>query len=149
MCTFTRENKPWCYNCAKCLNYALYALAAGYVDPRFDYDRMFADSAAVAPLVEYANTGVELSCFGNAPWVAGLTDDSTFQAVCHALAKSDPDRLTGRLGASALANFYVLIVLYSTTKPPSPNPKTRAAGSPTRKAASSKRSTATRRGSRI
>jgi hypothetical protein len=116
MCTYTRENKPWCYNCPKCLNYALYALAAGYVDPRFDYDRMFSDSPAVAPLIGCAETGVELSYYGNVPWFEEMTHPTTYQAVCHAIAKSDPDRLKDRLGPDARANLCILIALYGNTR---------------------------------
>jgi hypothetical protein len=112
MCTFTSENKRFCHECAKCLNYALYALAAGYVDPCFDYDRVLSSSPALLPLIGYAESGVELSHHGNAPWKKGLTNPSVFQAICHALAKCDPDRLNGRIGSRARANLLVLLALF-------------------------------------
>jgi hypothetical protein len=117
MCTRAGTRERWCYQCSKCMNWAVYALAAGYVDPRMDYDRALTEPSVVRKLIAYAGTGAELSRHGNAPWVNGLTGfPQTFQAICHALAMCDPDRLAGRIGAQALTNLYTMIALYGNTR---------------------------------
>jgi hypothetical protein len=117
MCTRGATRERWCYRCSKCLNYALYALAAGYVDPRFDYDRLFTISPIVPRIVAYAQSGVELSHYGNAPWQQELTGiPQTHQAICHSLAVCDPDLLRGRMGQSALGNLYAYMAIFGNTR---------------------------------
>jgi hypothetical protein len=117
MCTRASARERWCYRCSKCLNWALYGLGAGFVDARLDYDRVLTETDAVKTLVAYAGTGVELTQHGNAPWVKSLTNyPQTVQSISHSLAKSDPDRLAGRIGDQALANLYTLIALFGNTR---------------------------------
>ena len=39
MCTVGKIGERWCYHCKKCLEYAIYSLRCGDVDPAFDYSR--------------------------------------------------------------------------------------------------------------
>ena len=41
MCTQGNAEQRWCYRCAKCFNWGIYGLAAGFIDDRFDFDRSF------------------------------------------------------------------------------------------------------------
>jgi hypothetical protein len=117
MCTRGNANQLFCYHCTKCLNWALYALAAGFVDPRMDYDRVLTEPVTVKRFVDYAQRGAELTQHGNAPWYKTLTNfPQTIQPVCHSLATGDPELLNGRIGAQARANLYTMIAMFGNTR---------------------------------
>jgi hypothetical protein len=117
MCTRGNAKQLYCYRCSKCLNWALYGLAAGYVEPRMDYDRVLTEPLAVQRFVNYANQGAELTQHGNAPWFKTLTNTpQTIQPICHSLASGDPERLKGRIGRQARANLYTLIAMFGNTR---------------------------------
>lgn len=117
MCTRGNAKERFCYRCSKCLNWALYALAAGYVDPRMDYDRVLTEPPAVKKFIDYAQNGAELTQHGNAPWYKTLTNfPQTFQPICHSLASGDPERLDHKIGDQARANLYTLIAMFGNTR---------------------------------
>jgi hypothetical protein len=112
MCTHGGVEQPWCYQCRKCGEYVLLSLRCGVVDPRFDYDYFFSSSRYIAQIVTYAESGVELSVFGNARWRPLLSVDNHYLTFCHAIALIDPTVIADRLGPTALANLMIVKALF-------------------------------------
>lgn len=67
-CTSAAEDQRWCGRCSKCFLYGVYSLFSGAVDSTFDYDTLFTRSGYARLCTAYAESGVELSRYGNAPW---------------------------------------------------------------------------------
>jgi hypothetical protein len=112
MCTRGGAEERWCYNCWKCVWHAIYGLAASFVDPELDYDRLFASSTYMRRVVAFAASGVELLPSGNAPWQCFMRIDYLHGVHEHALAVLDlntPAKLLGRL---ARANILTLKALF-------------------------------------
>jgi hypothetical protein len=108
MCVAAGVEQRWCYNCFKCAEYALFGLAHGLVDDRFDYERFFRRSAYIRNAVRYIEGGVELSVHGNAPWHRGLGSPTNYLVDCHAISKISPSVIAGQLSAAALGNLMTL-----------------------------------------
>ncbi len=111
MCQQGGVDERWCYQCSNCAWYGLYSIGFGYVDPRFDYDRLFRASAYIRQIVDYAATGVELSRFGNAPppRSLGLSLHSVF---FHVVAMADAKLIADRLSPKAYGNLLVTKALF-------------------------------------
>jgi hypothetical protein len=112
MCAQAGMGQRWCYCCLKCVEYALYSLYCGFVDDRFDYDRLFARSPFAYQLVAYAESVVELSPSGNAPWQPFFSLERHFVAICHVIANIGRGPYLPPLGRAAYANFMLLRALY-------------------------------------
>jgi len=109
MCVAADHDERWCYDCSKCAEYALFSLANGIVDPRFDYDRLFSDSRYVHRLLGYIESGVEHSTYGNLPWQPFFGTGSTnFTVDCHAIALVDPGLIAYRLNSDGFDNLLML-----------------------------------------
>ncbi|HEY7032363.1 MAG TPA: hypothetical protein VH482_13575 [Thermomicrobiales bacterium] len=108
MCVRGRVGRRWCYQCPKCADYARFGLACGMVDPRFDYDRLYAQSRPVLELVHYVESGVERSVFGNVPWKRVVSERIRYLLDCHAYALISPGLIADRLGTEALTNLLLL-----------------------------------------
>lgn len=115
MCLDAPPNQRWCYHCAKCVEYVYFSLRCGIVDDRFDYDTFFASSRYVQRLIAYAESGVELTQHGNAPWQPFLTIAGAYGAFCHAIAHIQPSILNDRIGPIALANLLTIKALFGNT----------------------------------
>jgi hypothetical protein len=118
MCMQGAVDERWCYHCSNCAWYALYCLYFGFIDPRFDFDRLFRDSPYIREIVAYAATGVELSYFGNAPPppALGLSLHSVF---FHVVAGADADLVADRLGDEARDNLMTTKALFGNRAFPS------------------------------
>jgi hypothetical protein len=112
MCAQAGIDQRWCYRCLKCVEYALYSLYCGFVDDRFDYDRLFARSPFAHQLAAYAESGVELSPSGNAPWQPFFSLERHFLAICHVVANIGREQDLPPLGRAADANLMLLRALY-------------------------------------
>jgi hypothetical protein len=111
MCTSGGEGERWCYWCYNCAWYAMYTIWGRALDPRFDYDRLFAASPYIRGFVDYALTGVDLAESGNtcpSP-SAGYGIHTVFN---HVLAGIDVDVVAGRLKKEAFANLQSLKTLF-------------------------------------
>jgi hypothetical protein len=108
MCVAAAPGERWCYDCHKCGEYAQFGLANGIVDPRFDYDRLFGSSRYMRKVIEYLESGVELSVFGNAPWQKFFGSPTNYLVDCHAIAKLSPDLIADRIGIEARVNLMLL-----------------------------------------
>jgi hypothetical protein len=117
-CTIGGIGERWCYDCKKCGNFALIGLAGGIADPTFDYDRFFAQSRFVRGLVAYAESGVERSFYGNAPWTSKLTAPVGYASFCQAIATLPLAAVVDRLGPRALANLLVVQALFGNREFP-------------------------------
>jgi hypothetical protein len=116
-CTTGNSRERFCHRCYKCMIWAIFGLAAGHVDPDVDYDRLLTQNEWMMNLVNYADTGVDLSFHGNAIWVDGLMKyPISYQPICHSLASLDPDLLKGRVGLKARANLYTMLALFGNTR---------------------------------
>lgn len=118
-CTLAGEQERWCYNCPKCMEYALYSLGCGVWDERFDYDRFFSTAKVIGRLVEFARSGVAVSETGNAPWTAEFSRPGQFLGYCHSLARCPLDAVVSRLTPEAAANLLVVHALYGNRTYPS------------------------------
>ncbi|MEA2586640.1 MAG: hypothetical protein QOF33_4725 [Thermomicrobiales bacterium] len=118
MCVAPSPEERWCYQCLNCVEYAFFSLGLGIVDPRFDYDRFFAQSKYIERLIEYAESGVELSMFGNAPWQPFFSVAGHYLSFCHAIAQIEPRLLAARLGPDAFANLTVVKALFGNRRFP-------------------------------
>ncbi|HEY7034087.1 MAG TPA: hypothetical protein VH482_22305, partial [Thermomicrobiales bacterium] len=112
MCAQAGIDQRWCYCCLKCVEYALYSLYCGLLDDRFDYDRLFARSPFARALVAFAESGVELSPTGNAPWQPFFSLERHFLAICHVVATIGRESHLPPLGREAHANLLLLRALY-------------------------------------
>jgi len=112
MCVAGGSNERWCYQCPKCAEYAYFTLACGIVDPRFDYDRLFAKSRHIRAITGYIESGAELTELGNARWQPGFGSPTNFLVDCHAIAKVSPALIVGELGPAALGNLLTLQAAY-------------------------------------
>lgn len=108
MCVGARPGERWCYQCAKCFDYARFGIACGMVDPRFDYDRLFARSGPVKDLVRYIESGVERTVFDNAPWQPVVSERNRYLLDCHAYYLTSPGLIADRLSTEGLANLLLL-----------------------------------------
>ena len=109
-CTAGNVDERWCYTCKKCGLHAMLSLAQGWIDPDFDYDRLFSSRFA-ADIAAYAETGVELSALGNAPWHK-TRSGAIGLAYWHALAKIDVEAVAGRLGPESYTNLAIMRALF-------------------------------------
>lgn len=119
MCNRARVHQRWCYHCLKCAEYALYSLRFGIVDPRFDYNHFFEDSRYMRDIATYAETGVERSMFGNAPWQPFVGTKRGYQGICHAFALIDPAVITAKLSPTGLAHLLIGKALFGNCLFPS------------------------------
>jgi hypothetical protein len=108
MCVAADVGQRWCYECFKCAEYALFGLARGILDPRFDYDRFFTRSRYIRKVVDYVESGVELSVHGNAPWQRSLGSATNYLVDCHAISQMSPALLADRVSPEALGNLLTL-----------------------------------------
>lgn len=116
-CSSGSSRERFCHRCHKCMTWALIGLTAGQVEPDIDYDRLFRENQWVLRIVAYAETGVELTYYGNAIWTSGLMKvPNIYQPVCHTLATVDPGLLKGRIGSAGLANLYTMMALLGNTQ---------------------------------
>jgi hypothetical protein len=116
-CTTGNSRERFCHRCYKCMIWAIFGLAAGHVDPDVDYDRLITQNEWMLKLVSYADTGVDLSFYGNAMWVDGLMKyPISYQPICHSLARLDPELLKGRIGLQAQSNLYTMLALFGNTR---------------------------------
>lgn len=115
MCVSAPVDRRWCYHCTKCVEYAYFSLRCGLVDPRFDYEYFFTHSDYVKQLMTYAESGVELTVHGNAPWAPFMTIAGAYSVFCHAIAHIDPDLLAGRIGPVALSNLLTIKALFGNS----------------------------------
>jgi hypothetical protein len=119
MCAAASPDNRWCYQCNKCAEYALFGLANGIYDPRFDYDLLFGRSRYVTTVVEYVASGVGRSVFGNAPWRTFFGTATNYLIDCHAIAQIAPETIAYRLGGDALANLSSLKAAFGNRSFPS------------------------------
>jgi hypothetical protein len=115
MCLTPGPGERWCYQCKKCGDYALFGLALGMIDPRFDYNRFFAGSKHVRKVVDYVERGVERSVYGNVPWHPSFSSRNRYLLNSHAVYGISPERIAGRLGAKALGNLLFLKAAFGNT----------------------------------
>jgi hypothetical protein len=108
MCVLGGPDERWCYQCAKCADYARFGLACGLVDPRFDYNWLFARSRPVRQLVRYVESGVERTVCGNVPWQRVVSERNRYLLDCHLYSLIDPGLIADRLGTESLANLLLL-----------------------------------------
>jgi hypothetical protein len=118
-CTLADEDERYCYNCPKCMEYAVYSLGCGIWDDRFDYDRFFSTSTAIEQLVKYAESGVTLDATGNAPWIQAFSKPGQFLGYCHALSRFPLDTILGRLRPEAAAKLLIAHSLFGNRRYPS------------------------------
>jgi hypothetical protein len=111
-CTHGAVGERWCYQCRKCAWYPFFGLHCGYVDPTFDYDRLFGTCSYLQRMVDYAASGVELSEHGNAPVHPSLGEDHVFPMFCHVVAGTDLDLVRSRIGREARGNLLTLKALF-------------------------------------
>jgi hypothetical protein len=119
MCTHGEVTERWCYQCVKCAEYAFFSLACGIADPRFDYDRFFTKSRYMQRIIEYAQSGVERSVYGNAPWQPFFSVAGHYLVFCHAIAQIEPNLIAGRLSEEGFANLITLQALFGNRPFPS------------------------------
>jgi hypothetical protein len=115
MCVAADVGRRWCYECYKCAEYALFGLALGIVDPRFDYDRFFTQSRYIRKVVAYIESGVELSVHGNAPWQSSFGSPTNYLVDCHAISKLSPALIADRVSPEALGNLLTLKAAFGNT----------------------------------
>lgn len=111
-CTQGGVSTPWCFTCGKCFLYAIYSLFAGAIDPRFDYDAAFTRSVDARRWAAYAESGVELTVYGNAPWRSDLMYPVVYTVLCHIFANIDVGLLKGRIGKDAENNLHLFRALF-------------------------------------
>ena len=111
-CTRGGPSTPWCFTCGKCFLYAAYSLFTGAIDPRFDYDAAFTRSADARRWTAYAESGVELSVYGNAPWRSDLMYPVVYTVLCHIFANIDVGLLKGRISNDAENNLHLFRALF-------------------------------------
>lgn len=111
-CVAAEPDSRWCYQCDKCAEYALFGLANGMVDPRFDYDRLFVHSRFIHRVVELVESGVDLTEYGVIPWERFFASDTNFLVNCHAVAKADPGLIADRLSIEGFSNILMLKAAY-------------------------------------
>jgi hypothetical protein len=109
-CTAGNVDERWCYNCKKCGLHAMLSLAEGWIDPDFDYDRLFSSRFA-ADTAAYAETGVECSVLDNAPWHR-TRSGAIGLAYWHALAKIAIETVADRLGIESYTNLVIMRTLF-------------------------------------
>ena len=111
-CTLGEIDQRWCYDCRKCVMHALYSLCSGTIDPHFDYNRLFDQARYLRRIVEYAESGVELSAEGNVPYSELLGIPTGFQNLCHVVAGAKTHLIDDQLGDNALANLTTLRAMF-------------------------------------
>jgi hypothetical protein len=118
MCMQGDAGERWCYRCSNCAWYGLYCLSLGVLDLRFDHDRLFRDSPYFQRIAAYAETGVELSHFGNAP-PPDFLGLSLYSVFFHVVAGIDARLVADRIGAAASANLAITKALFGNRTYPS------------------------------
>lgn len=108
MCVAAQPDQRWCYQCNKCAEYAIFGLANGIFDPRFDYNRLFRGSRYIQQIIEYIESGVERSVFGNVPWRTFVGTGTNYLIDCHAIAQVVPEAIADQLRPQALTNLLML-----------------------------------------
>ncbi len=117
-CTQGDVNQRWCYRCEKCWGIALWSLSCGSPLGTFDYDHFFRRSWFARTLVEFAESGVELSSAGNAPWQPFISTERGYDLVCSMIARIDPANLPPIMGDLALSNVALLRALFGNRPAP-------------------------------
>jgi hypothetical protein len=112
MCMRAGVGERWCYGCTKCSFYAILSLACGWINPDFDYERFFTQSPFIKQLVTYAESGVELTDLGIAPWQPFVSSSMQFFPFCHAASQISLDLVASLLSPDAFANFLLLKSLF-------------------------------------
>ncbi len=111
-CTKGDVDTPWCFTCGKCFLYAIYSLFTGAIDSRFDYDTAFTRSTDAQLWTAYAESGVEQTVYGNAPWRSDLMYPVVYTILCHAFANLDIGLLNGKISKEAENNLVLFQVLF-------------------------------------
>ncbi|HET8523497.1 MAG TPA: hypothetical protein VFL82_09695 [Thermomicrobiales bacterium] len=112
MCMRAGVGERWCYGCTKCGYYAILSLACGWVDPHFDYEHFFSRSAFINRIVDYAESGVELTDLGIAPWRKFVSSSMQFFPFCHAASQISLDLAASILSPDAFGHFLLLKSLF-------------------------------------
>lgn len=108
MCNMAPGVERWCYECAKCAEYAYYSLGCGAVDPDFDYDYLFTHSRYAAQVMPYLKSGVEPSRYGVPPWRPFICTSGHYLGICRVLGQFDPRAVADRLSPEASANLSLI-----------------------------------------
>lgn len=111
-CTQAGPTAPWCFRCGKCFLYAVYSVFSGAIDPNFDYETAFTLSIDARRWLAYAESGVELTVYGNAPWHSDLMYPVIYTVLCHIFANIDIGLLKGRVSQEAVNNLHVFQALF-------------------------------------
>jgi hypothetical protein len=115
MCVGAEVGARWCYRCKKCAGYALFSLAHGLPDPRFDYNRFYSRAPSIQQLVRYIKSGVERSVYGNVPWVPAFSPDVRYLIDCHAYAIIPYSLIAGVCQGKALTNLLLVKAAFGNT----------------------------------
>jgi hypothetical protein len=111
-CTQAGPTTPWCFKCGKCFLYAVYSLFTGAIDPKFDYETAFTQSGDARRWVAYAESGVEQTVYGNAPWRSDLMYPVVYTVLCHIFANIDVSLLKGCISTEAANNLHLFAALF-------------------------------------
>jgi hypothetical protein len=118
MCVGAERGNRWCFQCHKCAEYAIFGLANGIYDPRFDYNLLFESSRYVRQLIAYIETGVERSVYGNVPWAKFVGTDTNYLIDCHAFAQVEPMALKPYLSLEAMTNLRTIKAAFGNSSFP-------------------------------
>ncbi len=111
-CTLGEVDERWCYRCAKCTGIMIWSLACGRPLASFDYDYFLSESPFIQRVVAHAQTGLELTATGNAPWHPYISTQRGFDLVCSMVRNIDASVILPDLSVDALTNLALLQTLY-------------------------------------
>ena len=112
-CTIGPTDARWCHNCSKCGLFAIMSLSTDTPVSDFDYEFFLTKSSVIKRLIRYAESGVERTVLGNAPWVSSFfSAPAGYILGCHMVARIDPEHLPILLSDEARGNLAIWCALY-------------------------------------
>lgn len=112
-CTIGPTDARWCHSCSKCGLFAILSFSTDTYVTDFDYEFFLTRSSVIQRLIDYAESGVEQSVLGNAPWASGFFSAPTGYILgCHMVARIDPENLSIPLSDEARGNLAIWCALY-------------------------------------
>ncbi|WP_409291607.1 hypothetical protein [Peribacillus sp. SCS-37] len=117
MCEHTSNPQTkWCYNCPKCMEFALFSMAVGHPPKGFDMDRLFTGKYIQRIIKDTTGLRPMSRENGNYPWVSCILGH--FQTFCHAFASVDPDIVKTYVSLEGYNNFLILKKRYGNKSYP-------------------------------
>ncbi|WP_409295035.1 hypothetical protein V1498_17570 [Peribacillus sp. SCS-26] len=116
MCETTNPQTKWCYNCPKCLEFALFSMAVGHPPKGFDMERLFTGKYIQRIIKETTGLKPVSRENGNYPWVSCILGH--FQTFCHAMATVNPDIVKKYVSHEGYNNFLILKQRYGNKSYP-------------------------------